>query len=299
MRGSSLGYLIRTGVKSVFRNRLMSFAAIGVLVACMILIGAAILFSMNINSIVEFTEEQNEIVVFCDDSLDDQALARVSDDLNATENVIDVVFFSREEAFEYMKERIGAENLFEELTADIYPDAYKVRVKNLGQLEETVAQIEGYDGVIQVNAPTDIADVVVEIKSTVYVAGIGIVAILAVVALVIIANTIKITVFNRRKEINIMKFVGATDSFIRLPFIIEGMMIGLLAAVFAFFIIWGAYDYLITWLEGNQSMLYRQFQDQIVPFNNIALEMLAAFAGAGVFIGVGGSMIFVRKYLRV
>ncbi len=299
MRGSSLGYLIRTGVKSVFRNRLMSFAAVGVLVACMILIGAAILFSLNINSIVEFAEAQNEIVVFCDDSLDDQALARVSDDLNATENISEVVFFSREEAFEYMKDRIGAENLFEELTADIYPDAYKVRVKELSQLEETVAQIEQYDGVIQVNAPTDIADVVVEIKSAVYAAGIGLVAILAVVALVIIANTIKITVFNRRKEINIMKFVGATDSFIRLPFVIEGLVIGLLAAGFAFFIIWGAYDYLITWLEGNQSMLYRQFQDQIVPFGSIALEMLAAFAGAGVIIGVGGSMIFVRKYLRV
>lgn len=299
MRGSSFGYLIRTGIKSVFRNRMMSFAAIGVLMACLMLIGASILFSLNINSIMDFAEEQNEIVVFCEDTLNEQELATVSDNLSATANVIDVVFYSREEAFEYMKERVGEENLFEELTADIYPDAYKIRVDDLSRLDETIAQIEMYDGVIQVNAPTDIADVVVEVKSAVYIASVGLVAILALVALVIIANTIKVTVFNRRKEISIMKYVGATDSFIRLPFVIEGLIIGVLSAMLAFVIIWGAYSYLITWLEGNQSMLYQQFQNQIVVFNEVALPMFGAFCCAGVLIGVGGSLVFVRKYLRV
>lgn len=299
MRGSSFGYLIRIGIKSVFRNRLMSFAAVGVLMACMMLIGAAGLFSLNVQNVVNYIEDQNEIMVFADDDLDEKGLAALDADLNSLDNIIEVVFISKQEGFDQYKQKMEDESLFEELTPDFLPDAYKVRVDDLSLLTETVARIQDFDGVQKINSPTDVADIMVEIKSAVYVAGIAVVGILAVVALIIIANTIKVTVFNRRKEINIMKFVGATDTFIRLPFIVEGMMIGLIAAAIAFFIVWGAYSYLITWMEGNQSPLYAMFGSQIIPFDDIALQMAGAFAGAGTLIGVGGSMIFVRRYLRV
>lgn len=299
MKGSSFGYLIRIGVKSVFRNRLMSFAAIGVLMACMILIGSAMLLSLNVNNLVEYTEEQNEITVFCNDDLDEQALANLDMDLNKLDNVIEVKFYSREEAFDSFKEKMDDDSLYEELTADIYPDAYILRVDDLSHLTETINQIKEAEGVQKVIAPTDIAEIVVEIKQAVYISGIGIVSILAVVALIIIANTIKITVFNRRKEINIMKFVGATDSFIRLPFVVEGMVLGIIAASLAFLFVWGGYTYLLTWMEGNQSPLFDMFGSQILPFESVGLTMLASFATGGVSIGVIGSMIFVRRYLRV
>lgn len=299
MKGSSFGYLIRIGIRSIFRNRLMSFAAIGVLMACMMLIGAAGLLSLNVQSVVDYIEDQNEVMVFAYDRLDEQGLAALDADLRSTENIFEVEFISREEGFDQYKEKLEVDGIFDELTPDFLPNSYRVRIDDLSMLSETVARIENYDGVEKVNSPTDIADIVVEIKHAVYVSGFAIIGILAVVALIIIANTIKVTVFNRRKEINIMKFVGATDPFIRLPFVVEGMVIGLIAAAIAFFVVWGAYEYLISWMEGNQSPLYAMFGGQIIPFKTIALQMGSAFAGAGTFIGVGGSLIFVRRYLRV
>ena len=301
MRGSSFGYLIRVGIKSVFKNRLMSFAAIGVLVACMMLIGSAGLLSLNVNSIVSYAEDQNEVVVFADDDLDDEGLDNLDLDLHATDNVIEVTLFTREEALQMYKDELGEDgDLLDVFDDDIpFPDSFKVRVDDLSRLEETMKHIEGLEGVQKVNGPTDIAQTIVNIKQAVYIGGCSIVIILAIVALIIIANTIKITVFNRRKEISIMKYVGATDSFIKLPFFVEGMMLGLIAATIAFFILWGGYEYLISWMEGNQSPLFLMFESHIIPFVTIALPMYGAFAIGGTVIGVGGSMIFVRRYLRV
>lgn len=302
MRGSSFGYLIRVGVKSVFKNRLMSFAAIGVLMACLMLIGSAGLLSLNINSIIGYLEDQNEVMVFAADEIDEQGIQNLDLDLHAIDNITEVVFLSKEQTLNDYKEKLGEDA---ELLADLegeenpYPHAYQVRVDDLSRLDETIGKIQGLENVQKVNAPTDIASTIVSIKQAVYIGGASIVIILAIVALIIIANTIKITVFNRRKEINIMKFVGATDSFIRLPFIVEGMVLGLLSALLAFGVVWGGYSYLIDWMVGAQSPLFTMFRDQIIPFSEIAVYMLGAFAGAGIVIGVGGSMIFVRRYLRV
>lgn len=301
MRGSSFGYLIRVGIRSVFKNRLMSFAAIGVLVACLMLIGMAGLLSLNVNSIIGYLEDQNEVIVFVEDGTDQQGLENLDLDLHSVDNIIEVTLVTKEETLESYKQRLGEDGeLLDYFNEDIpFPDAFQVRVDDLARLEDTLATIDGLENVLKVNAPTDIASTIVSIRQAVYIGGAGIVIILAVVALIIIANTIKITVFNRRKEINIMKFVGATDTFIRLPFIVEGMMLGLIAASIAFFIVWGGYEYFISWMIGSQSSLFAMFRDQMIPFMDIALWMFGAFAGAGVFIGVGGSMIFVRRYLRV
>lgn len=301
MRGSSFGYLIRVGIRSVFKNRLMSFAAIGVLVACLMLIGMAGLLSLNVNSIIGYLEDQNEVIVFVEDGTDAQGLENLDLDLHSIDNIIEVTLITKEDTLASYKERLGEDGeLLDYFDNDIpFPDAFQIRVDDLARLDDTLATISTLDNVMKVNAPTDIASTIVTIRQAVYVGGAGIVLILAVVALIIIANTIKITVFNRRKEINIMKFVGATDSFIRLPFIVEGMMLGLIAATIAFFIVWGGYEYFISWMIGSQSPLFAMFREQMLPFSDIALWMFEAFAGSGIVIGVGGSMIFVRKYLKV
>ncbi|MCI8623992.1 MAG: ABC transporter permease [Provencibacterium sp.] len=301
MRGSSFGYLIRVGIKSVFKNRLMSFAAIGVLVACLLLIGMAGLLSLNVNSIIGYLEDQNEVIVFVQDGASGQDIENLDLDLHSVDNIIEVTLIPKEETLESYKERLGEDGgLLDYFDDDIpFPDAFQVRVDSLARLDDTIQTISGLDNVLKVNAPTDIAATIVSIQQAVYIGGASIVIILAVVALIIIANTIKITVFNRRKEINIMKFVGATDTFIRLPFIVEGMMLGLLSATIAFFILWGGYEYLLSWMIGSQSSLFTMFREQVIPFMDIAVLLFGSFAGAGIFIGVGGSMIFVRKYLKV
>lgn len=305
MRGSSFGYLIRVGIKSVFKNRLMSFAAIGVLVACLMLIGSAGLLSLNVNSVIGALENQNEVMVFVLDEVDEQGLDNLDLDLHSIDNIKTITFISKEQTLEDYKIKLTEEGEDSGLLSDLegeenpYPNAFKLMVEDLSRLTETIDKLVGLEGVERVNAPTDIASTIVAIKQAVYIGGVGIVVVLGIVALIIIANTIKITVFNRRKEINIMKFVGATDSFIKLPFIIEGMVLGIISASLAFFLVWGGYTYLITWMSGNQSPLFLMFEGQIVPFVDIAVLMFGAFLGAGVIIGVGGSMIFVRRYLRV
>jgi cell division transport system permease protein len=179
------------------------------------------------------------------------------------------------------------------------PDAYDVKVKDLSALNATVQALQSLEGVDSVAAPVEVAKSITGIKNAVTVFGIIVVAILVLVSLIITANTIKITVYNRRKEINIMKFVGATDSFIRLPFIIEGTILGLLSAILAFLAVWVGYDYLLSHLTqsaaGWLSLAYKNF----VPFDQVAMNLFVGFIGAGVVSGMFGSMLFVRKHLRV
>ena len=160
-------------------------------------------------------------------------------------------------------------------------------------------RLESISGVSAVRAPDAVAEAFSSIKRAVSVSGMFIVAILIVVSLVIIANTIKVTVFNRRKEINIMKYVGATDAFIRLPFFVEGFLLGLLSALLAFGLLWVGYNYVLDAVSLNPSAFIQSAYQNTIPFEEVALELLAWFAGGGIGIGVFGSMFFVNRYLKV
>ena len=301
MRGSSLGYLIKEGSRNIWTNRLMSMASVGVLVACMLLIGIAVLFSININQVMGYMEDQNEMVAFIDDDAGEDAIRKIDAEINELSNIGKITYVSREEAAEEYKRIMGdSGSLLDGLEADeVFPNSYRLQVDDLSRLAETVEDVESITGIMKVNAPTDVAQTVTSLKQIIYVAGIGIVSILVAVSLIIIANTIKITVFNRRREINIMKYVGATDTFIRLPFLVEGTLLGLISAVIAYFVLWGGYTYLLGWLQENQSMTLMSFTQSFLPFQEVARQMAVGFAAGGVGIGGFGSMIFVRKYLKV
>lgn len=245
MGGSSIGYLLREGARNIYANKQMSVAAIGVLVACMLLIGASIVFSFNANSFVGYVEAQNEVVVFLKDNLSDDRISEVEQQLKNTENVSAVRFISKEEGLDsWVQSMSGVAENSEELFAPLYednimPDSFSVTIRDLSQLDATVQVLSDYDDVDYVRAPEQVAQTITIIKHAVNLGGAAIVLLLIGVASMIIANTIKITVFNRRKEISIMKYVGATDMFIRLPFIVEGLLLGLLSASVAFLLIWG------------------------------------------------------------
>ncbi|MBC8545756.1 ABC transporter permease [Clostridiaceae bacterium NSJ-31] len=299
MRGSSLGYLFKEGARNVWVNRLMSLASIGVLIACMLLIGSSVLLSVNMNNVVGYVEDQNEVVIVLEDDMDQSELDELDDELHDIENINNIVFVSKEEAFQNEKDKLGdaAELLRED--DNFYPNTYRIKIDDLEFLDETVDEIGRLFGVEDVKAPTDIAETLTSVKKLVITMGMGIVALLIGVTLIIIANTIKITVFNRRKEISIMKYVGATDLFIKLPFMIEGLILGLISAIMAYFILWGGYSYLLSWLEENPSTWIQSMYGSILPFKEIGLKLFGGFALGGTGLGVIGSMIFVRNYLKV
>ena len=301
MRGSSIGYLIREGARNLYVNRLMSLASIGVLMACMLLIGASVLLSVNLNSAMERLEDQNEVVLFLEMGTEDYQIEEVQQMLDEIDNLQSVEFVSAQEAFEIQRERLGEDAvLLDGLEDDNpFPASFQVQVDDLSQFAATVQELEALPYIEKANTPTDLAETITSIKQAVRVGSYTIEGILALVALVIISNTIRITVFSRKREINIMKWVGATNSFIKLPFIVEGMLIGLIAAVLAFGLLWGGYYLIGEWVVSSPSVWVSRFSDMLVPFGDIALRMLGAFALTGILIGGFGSMIFVRKYLKV
>jgi cell division transport system permease protein len=215
-------------------------------------------------------------------------------------NVLSKRFVSREEGFEQDKLKLGEDAyLFDGIDASAYPNSYVVRVEDVALLEQTVAAVGALDGTDKVTASTEVAKVLVGLRQVVAYAGAAVVLILVVVSIVIITNTIKLTVYSRRKEINIMKYVGATDSFIRLPFLVEGMMLGIIAALLAFSILGVGYTYLLRYVGENYAEFIGIVYENAVPFETIALELLAGFGILGVLIGTAGSGVFVQKHLRV
>jgi len=301
MRVGSFFYLVKEGARNVWHNRLMSIASIGVLSACLLLIGCALLFSVNVNQAVAFVQNQNEIAVFLQDDLDEVQKTDVDTRIKALEGVASVNFVSREQALADYKEDMGeyGELLDEFVGNSPLPDTYKVKIKDLSQLASVVSRLEAIPGVEAVSAADETADTLVGINHAVTVIGGGIVVLLVVVAVVIMANTIKLTVYNRRREINIMKFVGAKDSFIRLPFLIEGIILGIIAAVVAYGLVWGGYSYIHKLILENTTSWIALLAQSFVPFSALALNLGIGFLVGGVVMGAMGSMLFVRRYLRV
>ena len=297
----SIKYLVGEGARNIRANRQMSIASIGVLVACMLLIGAAVLFSLNADAVMGYIESQNDVVVFVKDKASDKEAEGLGDTLMEVDNVASVRYISKKEALEGQMEKLGNSSyLMDALMEDNpLPATYYVKVKDLELLSATVEEIQDLDLVLDVNSPTDMAATLVGIKKAVNLGGLAIVAILGAVSILIVSNTIKLTVFNRRREISIMKYVGATDSFIRLPFLVEGVIIGLLSALLAFGLLWIAYYYLLDWMGNATSSWIQLAYPNLIQFEDIAWRMLGGFFGAGAAFGVAGSMFFVGKYLKV
>ncbi|MDR2817625.1 MAG: permease-like cell division protein FtsX [Oscillospiraceae bacterium] len=294
---SNVGYLLRQGVKNVWLNRLLSVASVGVLTVCFLLIGTATLFSFNMGSFVHEVEKKNELVVF----LEDDMVKTVKHRLEKIKNVAKLRFVSKKEALEMQFSKLdkGGE-LFNELSqSNPLPDSYRVSLHNVSEMKKTVKKIEKIKGVEGVRAPDDVAKVISQMKSTVKYAGYIIVGFLLLVSLFIIATTIKMTIYDRRREINIMKFVGASNTFIRIPFVVEGVVLGLLAAFLAYGVLYLGYSYMLDIMKEFDVEVGPMVREGIVPFAEVGGWLIAGFVGVGSLIGAFGSMFFVRKHLRV
>lgn len=292
MRFSSLRYLIREGFRSLWQNRFMAVASIGVLVSCLLLTGGAYLIFVNIDHVFDWVYGQNVAVAFAQPDTTDEQVAALGDKIRGLTNVASVEFISKEESLEKYKDSIPAAT-YEEMQGENNPylDSFVVTFQDLKSFDATVSQIQQIPEVESVSYSADIAKTLTQIRHLVLVIGGWIIVMLLLVSLFIIANTIKLTVYNRRLEISIMKSVGATNAFVRIPFVIEGMVLGLLAGGAGYGILYLIYSKLTEMIHfGNMLGL--------VDFSAVWWILLIGFLGIGVLTGVAGSAISMGKYLK-
>lgn len=290
MKASSIGYLLTEGFKNVWKNCMMSLASIGILLLCLLLTGASLLLSININKALSTIESKNIVKVFLDLDVDEEKAVSIGENIRALENVQACDFYSKTQAAESFKERLGA--AFENFKDDNpLPNAYNVTLKDISKYSETAAQIENIAGVESISNKADLFEKLTQFDRFVSMFGIIFVIILALISLFIISNTIRLTMYSRRFEISIMKSVGATDWFVRIPFMVEGMIIGIISACIASFILKFSYDFIIDVVRKNISFFH-------VSFDNISLPLFVSFLLAGVGFGLAAGLISISKYLR-
>ena len=292
----SLGYLTREGFRNLYVNRLMSIASISVLFSCMVMIGAAFMIMVNINMFIGSVEDQNVIMVFVEDEATQEQTKALGESIKAQDNVSKCTFISRESSFEQLKNDMGDSSvLFEGLDSNPLPDAYEVVLEDQELFDETVESLAKLDNVLHIRENRQLAAKLSGLRNTVSYVSIGIISLLLIVSLFIVSNTIRITMDSRRLEINIMKSVGATRWFIRWPFMVEGMMLGVISGVLALLAVWAIYAAVSRSLV---SMLSGLGMTSVAPFGKYALILLAVFLGLGLVAGAFGSAVSITRYLR-
>ncbi len=290
MRLSSIKYLLSEGFKNVFKNWMMSIASIGVLMLCLILTGSAVLFSLNVTAILGNIESQNSVTIYLNDDIETIDARNIGDQISELSNVESCEFFSKEQAIEEFVERLGPS--FEGLKDENFlPHSFHVTLKDISKYDETVNQIKQIGGVNEVVNRAEVFEKLAQFDKFVSLIGTLVVLILIVVSLFIVSNTIRLTMYNRRFEISIMKSVGATDWFVRIPFIVEGMIIGLISAILSSFIINFTYSMIIDYL--HNAVPFLQISYPTVPFS-----VFAAFLLSGILFGLIGGLISIGKYLK-
>ena len=301
MRASSFRYLVKSGVKNLWNNRMMTIASVGTLIACLLIVGFAVLFSINVDSIVEYMGQQNEIVVFMELDTPEEYMSVMKDDLAEMDGLGTITYISRQQAFEDYKAKLGDKaDILDGMEDDHYlPASFRAKILDPEKVDILMTSIRRMDYVNEVQAPTDLAKTLVSVRTMVNTLGGAVIAALVAVSLVIITNTIRASVFNRRKEINIMKYVGATNSFIRIPFLVEGVLLGVIAAVIAYLAIWGGYTVFLNAMSTESSSWLSSITQHVMPFRQVSGKLMLWFLVAGILTGGLGSTFSMRGHLKV
>lgn len=295
MRQNKLGYFIREGFESIFTHGFMSFASVCIIVACLLIMGSFTLVALNVNSIITTLEDENQMVAYINDSYGESDAKALKSVIEAVPNVAYVEFVSNDEAFESFKDQYKDSSMLQDLEGDVLRHRFIIYVDDISHMEETRDALIDVDGVGTVSAHLDIAQKFVTLKKVVTAISLVLIGILLVVSLFIISNTIKLTTFERREEIAIMKMVGATSGFIRGPFVIEGMTLGLMGALTAYIAQWAIYQLVAQRIIESAGVGFFT----VLPFAAFAVPLVIAFLAVGLVVGMLGSSIAIRNYLRV
>jgi cell division transport system permease protein len=295
MKINNIGYLLKEGIRGIFLHGFMSFAAVCVTVACLLIVGSFSCLTYNVNILVDSLNKTNEIVVYIDSELSEAEARSLTTPINTIENVYQTRFVTREEALkDFIAEHQGDE-AFSGVEASDLRHRIIVVLEDNSLMDKTVEEIKKLSGVANISAAYELADGFATLQNVLHIASTVIVVVLLVVSLLIISNTVKLAMFDRKDEISIMKMVGATNGFIRLPYVVEGFILGMIGAAIAFGLQWLLYDALLVWLAEADSLKLFHF----VPFEQLLTPMVCIFAAAGLFVGVVGSWTSIRKFLNV
>ncbi len=294
MRLSRSGYLIREGFRSISTHGFMSFATVTIIMACLIIIGSVSLLSVNIDAIIKDLENQNELVAFVDENYSEEDAAALESQLSSIDNISDVQFVTRSEAMENFMDNYS-ESLMEGIDETVFRHRYVIHLTDIALMAQTKTAIEGVSGIADVNAHLDYAKIFVTIRNIVSVISLILIVMLVFVSVFIMTNTIKLATFGRREEIAIMKMVGANNGFIRLPFVVEGLVLGVLGGGLAFLAEWGIY----TLITGKLMSALAGSFITVVPFTSVSMKMFIAYMATSVLVGIFGALNAIRNYLKV
>ena len=294
-RNRNVRYLTQEGIRNIGTNSLMSVASVAVLMSCLVMIGSALLIFLNVDALLQNIEDQNIIMVFVDVGSDEATVKGVEQQIDAIENIQSCEFVSKAEAYRKVLESLGSNaTLLNDSDDSFLPDGFRLTVKDMDLFASTVAQLQSIEHVLNVQQNTDLAARLSRVRRSVSYVSICIIALLFVVSLFIIANTVKITMFSRKLEISIMKAVGATNWFIRWPFLIEGITIGLISAVCGFGVL-----YLIYFLASDSLLdIFGLLNNSLVDFWDYAAYIAAGFVAVSILTGGIGSIISIGRYLK-
>ena len=295
MRLNNIGYLLKEGFRGIFLHGFMSFAAICVTIACLVIVGSFSILAYNLDVMVEELNQTSEILVYVDSSLPDAEARSIGTQINLMDNVLQSTFVSREEALEDFIEDHDGDSAFSGVQASDLRHRYIVTLEDNLRMKQTDEQLKQLPGVAKTNAAYELAEGFTTIQNVLHIVSYAVIAVLLVVSLLIISNTVKLAMYDRKDEISIMKMVGATNGFIRLPFIVEGFTLGMIGAILAFGLEWVGYDTMVQKIGSVDSL--QLFS--LVPFQELLIPMVITFASAGMFVGIVGSWTSIRKFMNV
>jgi cell division transport system permease protein len=295
MKLNNIGYLLKEGFRSIFQHGFMSFAAICVTVACLIIVGSFSALAYNLDIMVQDLNKTSEILVYIDSSLSDAEARSIGTKINLLDNVLEAKFVSREEALQNFVSDHDNDSAFSGVQPQDLRHRYVVTLEDNTKMQQTADLLLQLPGVDKINAAYELAEGFTTIQSVLHIVSVAVIAVLLVVSLLIISNTVKLAMYDRRDEIAIMKMVGATNGFIRLPFVVEGFSLGMIGAILAFGLEWLGYDAMLNKISSVDALQLFNF----VPFQELLLPMVATFAAAGMFVGIVGSWTSIRKFMDV
>ena len=298
MKYNVISYFLTEGFRNVFKNKKSTFSCLGVMCATMLIFGLFFTIGENINSWVKNLEQEQGMQVFMDYDASEEEIRNLNEDLSKIEGVNSVTFVSKEEAYNSMKEKFGKnENALRGFTADAFSVSYIITLTDLSMNDQVYNAINNLDTVREIQNKRDTIQTLSKVGNTIQIVIFVMFVILILISLFIISNTIKLTVHARRKEISIMKYVGATNGFIRTPFMIEGIIIGIISGVLSILIVGGGYNYIATHLANSET--WQKLSLNLLSFGDMFGQIVIVYMILGVGIGIIGSSISMRKYLDV
>ena len=295
MKLNNFGYLLKEGFRGIFLHGFMSFAAVCVTVACLVIVGSFSALAYNLDEMVQDLNQTSEILVYIDSDLSDAEARSIGTKINLLDNVLQATFVSREEALQDFIADHDGDSAFSGVQASDLRHRYIVTLEDNTKMEQTDAALKQMPGVAKTNAAYELAKGFTTIQDVLHIVSAAVIAVLLVVSLLIISNTVKLAMYDRKDEIAIMKMVGATNGFIRLPFVVEGFSLGMIGAILAFGTEWAGYDALVQKIGSVDSLQLFKF----VPFQELLIPMVIVFAAAGMFVGIVGSWTSIRKFMNV